>query len=139
MFFFNIPFLPELRFRSNDFQVFDFIFKKLANKEEVEGYKYYFSKPYALSAPINYYRALLRGYGFDFIRKVQNKRITSPTLVIWGKNDLALSASLAYDSCKSCDDYTIKMIDDCSHWTPFDKPDLVNQYINQFLNERPVY
>ncbi len=134
VFFFNLPFLPELRLRSNDLRAFDIFFKKVANNEEIEAYKYYFSRTNALNGPINYYRALQRGYGNDFFNKVKSKRITSPTLVLWGKDDLALTSSLAHDSCKACDDYKIEMIDDCSHWTPIDKPDLVNKYMAQFLN-----
>lgn len=112
------------------------MFGKYCTEEEVEAYKYYFSKPYGLTAPINYYRAIQRGYGNQFIKEVEKKRIKCPTLVIWGKQDMALAESLAADSCQMCDDYSIKMIDDCSHWTPFDKPDLVNQYIKQFLSSR---
>ena len=110
------------------------MFKKYCTEEEIEAYKYYFSKPYGLSGPINYYRALQRGYCRQFVEQVQKKRIKCPTLVIWGKNDLALTQNLAADSCQSCDNSTVKMIEDCSHWTPFDKPDLVNQYIKEFLN-----
>ncbi|CAG2114272.1 unnamed protein product [Medioppia subpectinata] len=135
IYFFNLPFLPELRFRCNDLQVFDYIFKKLGTKEDVEAYKYYFCRPGALTAPINYYRALQRCYGADYLDKIKNKRITSPTLVLWGRDDIALTEGLAADSCKSCDNYTIKMIDNCSHWTPFDKPDIVNKYIHEFLDE----
>lgn len=135
IFFFNIPYLPELRLRSNDLRSIEILFKKVANDEEIDAYKYNFSKPDGFSGPINYYRAIQRGYGHQFIEKVKSKRITSPTLVIWGKNDIALSTSLAHQSCKACDDYSIKIIDDCSHWTPFDKPDLVNKYIEEFLNK----
>ena len=129
-----MPFLPELRFRSNDFRIFDIMFKKYCTKDEIEGYKYYFGKPYGLSGPINYYRAFQRGYAKDFLKNVANKRISCPTLVLWGKNDTALHSSLPALSCQSCDDYTIEMIDDCSHWTPIDRPDLVNKYIRDFLS-----
>ncbi|CAG2174483.1 unnamed protein product [Oppiella nova] len=135
IYFFNLPFLPELRFRCNDLQVFDFIFKKLGTKDDIDAYKYYFCKPGALTPPINYYRALQRNYAAHYLNKVKDKRITAPTLVLWGKDDIALTESLAADSCKSCDNYTIKIIDNCSHWTPFDRPDLVNKYIKEFLDK----
>ncbi|XP_054161801.1 epoxide hydrolase 4-like [Oppia nitens] len=136
IYFFNIPYLPELRLTCNDLQAFDYIFRKLGTKEDIEAYKYYFSRPGALTGPINYYRALQRNYALDFWQNIKNKKIKAPTLVIWGRNDLALTDGLPADSCKHCDNYTIKMIEDCSHWTPFDKPDIVNKYMRQFLNTK---
>ena len=133
VFFFNLPFLPELLQSRNDLQRFDLMFGKFGNKEDTEAYKYYYSKPSALSAPINYYRATQRGYATRYLLAMKNKRITAPTLVLWGRDDIALNEGLAAESCKSCDNYTIKMIDKCSHWTPIDKPDLVNKYITEFL------
>ena len=46
----------------------------------VEAYKYVFSQPGALTAPINYYRCMFKQKGE---KKGAPKAIETPTLVIW--------------------------------------------------------
>ena len=46
----------------------------------IEAYKYVFSQPGALTAPINYYRCMFKQKGE---RKGAPKAIETPTLIIW--------------------------------------------------------
>ena len=48
--------------------------------EMVEAYKYVFSQPGALTAPINYYRCMFKQ---TRERKGAPKAIETPTLIIW--------------------------------------------------------
>lgn len=133
--FFMLPFLPELRCLSNDIIMIDRLFVNSEGQpqsppEEIEVYKYYFSKPGAMTPPLNWYRARHSSPP----PKIRSVRITMPTLVIWGVNDLALSLELATGVSKYIDDYSVKLIEDGTHFIQTDKPDLVNQHMRDFLN-----
>jgi hypothetical protein len=47
--------------------------------EMVEAYKYVFSQPGAITAPLNYYRCILKGMNM----KMGSKKIEVPILIIW--------------------------------------------------------
>lgn len=132
MFFFNFPYLPELNLRSGDFKLFDALFGKYSKSpEEIDVYKHYFSQAYGITAPLNYYRARLRGYGQI---PITVRPVQPPTLILWGRDDTALIAELAEDSAKLCTDATVQYLDACSHWIMIDKPKEVNAAIAQFLS-----
>jgi pimeloyl-ACP methyl ester carboxylesterase len=56
-----------------------------------------------------------------------------PTLMIWGENDTALGKELTYGTEAYVKDFQIKYIANCSHWVQQEQPQLVNQYIREFL------
>ncbi|HSL96887.1 MAG TPA: alpha/beta hydrolase, partial [Thermoleophilia bacterium] len=60
-------------------------------------------------------------------------RITVPTLMLWGVNDLALSRELAQPSIVLCDDGRLVFFEDASHWVHHEEPDRVNELIGAFL------
>lgn len=127
-------FLSKLHILSNDLKIFELIFKSadkrdLCTEEEINAYKYTFSRPNAITCALNYYRALLRGYPTGPKIPLQ---IKVRTLVIWGKKDNALVSVLA-NVGKYCNELTIRYIDNCSHWTPMEQPSVVNQHIADFL------
>ena len=111
--------------------MFEVIFKteqgRNATPEEIECYKYYFGKPGAMTAPINYYRA-----NFSKPKQFPDK-INTPTFVIWGKGDKYLSEQLA--RCENyVNDFRYKYIEDGSHFVQFSHPNEVNELINEFVN-----
>jgi epoxide hydrolase 4 len=59
--------------------------------------------------------------------------LSVPTLMIWGENDTALGKELTYDTAVYVQDLEIKYINNCGHWVQQEKPDLVNQYMREFL------
>ncbi|RWS24678.1 epoxide hydrolase 4-like protein [Leptotrombidium deliense] len=131
MFFFQLPLLPELLFISRDFNLLTSLFSQIATDEEIEAYKYSFSKPGAITCPINYYRANIGSSNFS------NKKciIESPTLVIWGENDTALSLQLASGAAKYVNNsFTVRMIENGSHFIQIHKPEIVNKHMRDFLN-----
>ena len=65
-----------------------------------------------------------------------NKKLNVPTLIIWGEDDKVLSKSLTYDMGEFLSNFEIKYIPDCSHWVQQEEPELVNQYIREFLNTK---
>ncbi|CAG2121655.1 unnamed protein product [Medioppia subpectinata] len=68
--------------------------------------------------------------------KPRSLQITVPTLVIWGKRDIALVPQLADTSRRYVNDMTLQYIENCSHWTQMDQPVIVNQYIRQYLTAK---
>jgi epoxide hydrolase 4 len=66
-----------------------FVFRIFSRPLQVEYYKYTISQPGALTAMLNYYRALPRAW----LKKAKSK-VTVPTLVVWGEKDTALSKQL---------------------------------------------
>jgi len=98
----------------------------------LEKYREAWSQPGAVSSMINWYRALFR---FPPGR-LDSPRITVPTLLIWGRHDVALGVAMAQPSVDLCDDGCLALLDDASHWVQNDEPDRVNALIGEFLGVR---
>ena len=135
--------LPEWSFRSHDFRIFNIFFGKYCkSSEEIDVYKYYFAQPYGTTGPLNYIRALFRGYGIGYEKNltqlVDNKRdsVQPPTLIIWGRDDNALIPELAKDSAKICNNVRVEYLDNCSHWIQIQRPQQVNEIMDKFLQQQ---
>ena len=135
MFFFQLPVIPELFLQAQDYQFIENAFKGMAIKksafstEDINVYKDAAAKRGALTAMINYYRNILGSPMFN-----QNSSILEvPTLMIWGEEDTALGKELTYGTESYVEDFQIKYISNCSHWVQQEQPELVNQYMREFL------
>ena len=135
MFFFQLPVIPELFLQSQDYQFIENAFKGMAIKksafstEDINVYKDAAAKRGALTAMINYYRNILGSPMFN-----QNSSILEvPTLMIWGEEDTALGKELTYGTESYVEDFQIRYISNCSHWVQQEQPELVNQYMREFL------
>jgi epoxide hydrolase 4 len=138
IFLFQLPFVPEWLIQLNDYQLLDNAFKGMAidknafSQADLEAYKDAAAKRGALTAMLNYYRNMFP----RFVREAQKEQevLEVPTLMIWGEKDTALGKELTYETEAYVKDFTIKYIPDCSHWVQQEKPQLVNQYIREFLS-----
>uniref|UniRef100_A0A7E4V5V2 AB hydrolase-1 domain-containing protein n=1 Tax=Panagrellus redivivus TaxID=6233 RepID=A0A7E4V5V2_PANRE len=141
MFFFQFPYFPEFFFEhtsnKNLIGVFTHPPSGLINSEnftpeDADAWRYTFQERNSLTEPINYYRAAKRRLclGTTIITDL----IKPETLIIWGAKDSALNLSAAEDSLTRCEKATIKIILNASHWVQQDEPDLVNEYIEDFLS-----
>ncbi|PVD33365.1 hypothetical protein C0Q70_04619 [Pomacea canaliculata] len=121
---FQVPRVPELFLSTEDYAALTLFHSKTYGSN-------------GFTAPLNYYRALLRYPQFAFIRlQSPQLRVTCPTLIIWGCNDAALDKELAALSAETVEgDVTVKYIEDCSHWTQMDRPEEVNKYMREFLEK----
>ncbi len=137
IFFFQLPYLPELLFQRNDYQAIASAFTKMAidksafSTTDIQAYKEAAAKPGALTAAINYYRSVFRQL---LNQQTSWKKLDVPTLMIWGENDTALGKELTYGTEDYVTNLTIKYIPNCSHWVQQEQPQLVNQYIANFLD-----
>lgn len=156
IFFFQLPWLPELMFRCNDMKIFEKMFGPfIRDEQELDVYKYYFQTFLDCQCPINYYRAFIRGYGHhDLLKRLnQAKRsfesslIDTTTLIIWSDQNAinitnttattdvqCMIPSLVRESAMLCRKSIIKFINNGSHWIHFEKPREINQIIRQFLS-----
>ncbi|KAI1731554.1 alpha/beta hydrolase fold domain-containing protein [Ditylenchus destructor] len=139
MFMFQCPVLPEIRFAANDFAFLEYVFRKRPSglvhqenftDEDLEAYKHVFSKPNAVTPPLNYYRAGMRVVGR---RHFSAEPVKPKTLIIWGDQDAALDVEGAELSITLCRDARLERIPDASHWVQQDVPDKVNALIDEFI------
>ena len=64
-----------------------------------------------------------------------DRKISAPTLLIWGEQDFALGKELTYGmEGLFTGPFEIKYIADSGHWVQQEKPELVNQYVRDFLD-----
>ncbi|HIK43709.1 MAG TPA: alpha/beta hydrolase [Leptolyngbyaceae cyanobacterium M65_K2018_010] len=132
---FQIPVLPELLLRVNDYWWIEPLFRGLAIRKtafsdaDLHAYKAAAAKPGALRAMVNYYRALRRG---DWLTRPWSV-LTVPTLLIWGEEDVALGKELALGTEAYVGDFQLRYIPQCSHWVQQEQPEQVNHYIREFL------
>ncbi len=139
IFFFQLPLLPELICRWNNYQIIASAFTNSAidktafSPEDIEAYKQSAAQPGALTAMINYYRNILPKM-FNLSQQPLNI-LKMPTLLIWGEDDAFLGKELTNGTDAYVENLQIKYIPNCSHWVQQEKPQLVNQYIRQFLRD----
>ncbi|MGA0596929.1 alpha/beta fold hydrolase [Enterovirga sp. CN4-39] len=78
--------------------------------EDLDRYREAWSQPGAITAMLNWYRALVQ-------RKTPPVgRVRAPTRIFWGKRDGALASGLAKASLAMCDAGAITWFPDASHW-----------------------
>ncbi len=135
--FFQLPWLPEKLLSRHDFRAIGEVFASQSQNPEafsqadLEAFRQAASQPGALTAMLNYYRNLVvQGFGFD---PDQYEMLDVPTLLIWGEDDVALGKELTYGTERFVRDLRIEYIPECSHWVQQDRPELVNQYMRDFL------
>ena len=110
-------------------------------EEDRKAYMEVWSQPGALTGGLNYYRAAHIG---SFIGESDDILYADPslflmkvpTLVIWGEKDRWLLTGILEGLEKYVPNLTIKRIPDGSHWVIHEKPELVNFYIRQFIEDR---
>lgn len=135
IFFFQLPWLPESLLQALNYQAIETAFTEMAvNKNaftaaDLAAYKNAAAKPGALTAMLNYYRNIFQQRLIDQSWSV----LEVPTLMIWGENDTALGKELTYGTEAYVRNLQIKYIPNCSHWVQQEQPQLVNQYMREFL------
>ena len=139
--FFQLPLLPELMLQFDDYRAIASAFIDMAidktafTPQDLEAYKDAAAKPGALTAMLNYYRNIFPG----LLNQKEWEVLEVPTLTIWGENDRALGKELTYDTQAYVKDFQLRYIPNCSHWVQQEQPQLVNQYMREFLkSDRPL-
>lgn len=132
--FFQLPFLPEFILRWNHYKLMaDSLRQSLrpdsCTDADLAAYRAAWSEPGALTAMLNWYRAITR-------REAPAEHlplITVPVLVIWGERDAYLVPELAQASASLCTHASVAAIAQATHWVQYDAPGQVNEWLLAFL------
>lgn len=142
VFFFQLPKIPERMLGRNGAQpVADAIRNSAVDKsrfpdEVVEVYRRNADQPGALTAMVNYYRALLRFRKTTPIEQIP--KIEVPTLMLWGEDDVALTKESTYGTEEFVPDLRIRYLPRVSHWVQQEAPETCNAMIETFLKDESV-
>ncbi len=136
---FQLPLLPEFVLRSRNFASLERAFRgdchdpSAFSDEGIALYKQASAQPGALTAGINYYRALTRAAVRATLRDI--RPIESPTLLIWGRHDRYLNISLTSGLDRWVPNIRVEILDACSHWVQVDRAQHVNELLLDFLGD----
>ena len=139
--FFQIPRLPELLLRPRAIGrafVGGAVNKERFGPEVQRVYQENASHPGAVTAMINWYRALVRGGGAKRQQDLGFPRIEIPTLMIWGVRDVALGIETTFGTERHVDDLTLRYPPNASHWVQQEDPETVNEMLEAWLTGKPV-
>jgi epoxide hydrolase 4 len=143
IFWFQVPFLPEWSLGRGEGRAIGDIFLRTGGSpgnfpDSVrEVYRAQARMPGALTAMLNWYRAAFRSS--LLWRSVENLPvIETPTLLIWGENDVALDKSTTEGTDRFVRNLTMRYLPGVSHWVQQDAPEAVNAMIEAFLTGRAV-
>lgn len=137
--FFQLPWLPERLLSFSDYRAIRQAFVGMARdksrfpEEVLSVYRDQAARPGALTAMINYYRALVRGGGAERQRRLGYPRINVPTLMIWGEEDAALGKETTYGTERFVSDLTLHYLPGVSHWVQQEAPETVNRILLDWL------
>lgn len=95
------------------------------------------SEPGALRAMLNWYRGSVLS-AKEFLSRRDVPVLDTPTLLLWGEQDLALGRELSERTEEYVSDLTIRYLPEAIHWVQQDEPEAVNAMMAAFLNGEPV-
>lgn len=137
--FFQLPWLPEALLGARKCRAIGEAFRNSAvdksrfPDEVLDVYRENASRPGALTAMLNYYRALFR-----FGRKQRERGypvIDTPTLLVWGEEDIALCKETTYGTDRFVPNLTLHYLPNVSHWVQQEAPEKVNDLLAAWLTE----
>jgi len=162
MFFFQLPWLPETLLGLGHARLIADAIRRTAvrqdslTEEDLLYLRAAACLPGALRAGINYYRAAFRSpearalwprwlrrflYGDRPIEGLRERledwpRITAPTLLVWGEQDVALGKELSVGmEPLMAGPFEVKYIPLSGHWVQQEQPQVVNGYLLDFLGD----
>jgi pimeloyl-ACP methyl ester carboxylesterase len=134
--FFQLPFMPEAVLSAADYTVMRQALigssqKNVFSPDDLERYRQAWAEPGALTAMLNWYRAL------PVRQQLDDPHVHVPTLVIWGLRDRFLEKGLADESVALCDQGQFLGFDRASHWVHLEEAPAVNAALGAFLQAEP--
>jgi epoxide hydrolase 4 len=140
IFFFQIPWFVEWMLSKNDFEYLARMLTRSGRKNtfteaDMMEYKKAWSQKGALTGMVNWYRAVMRrGLRSALHRKKSHaRRVHVPTMMLWGKRDIALSVEMAQPSIDLCDQGELTIYDKSTHWVQHDASHEVNRKLIEFM------
>ena len=140
MFFFQIPWLPEWALGRKNARGAAELLRRSGKpgtftEEDLDHYREAWSQPGALTAMINWYRAMIRaGFRQAFQSSPALPSIAVPTLMLWGKQDVALGAEMAQPSIDLCAEGSLVFFENATHWVQHDEAAAVTKLLLEFFS-----
>lgn len=137
---FQIPALPERALAAGDFALYRRFIRATYTRREAltaadeAAYVDAVRPPGALTAALNYYRALRRPAD----RALGERTVPAETLVVWGERDPTLSVRLLDGIGHVVPNVRVVRIPDAGHTVQAEAPDRVNGVLVPFLLGEPV-
>jgi pimeloyl-ACP methyl ester carboxylesterase len=144
MLFFQLPRLPERMLTSGNGRRIGEMFRNSArvaaafDDADVAVYRANVLVPGAATGMVNYYRALLRGGGMQRQLALGFPKIETPTLLLWGTEDIALGVELTRPTPRYVSDLTLRLLPGIGHWVQQEAPETVNAMLEAWLTGKPV-
>jgi pimeloyl-ACP methyl ester carboxylesterase len=140
IFYFQIPYLPELSMSTGDFALLMRSMMESGKEgsftpEEMEAYKRAWAQPRALRSMVNWYRAAGQSATDSSPSSSRQVQIIPKTLILWGEQDKFLGKELAEKSLEVCRDGRVIFYPNASHWLQIDEADAVNQELASFFGD----
>lgn len=135
--FFQLPLVPEAVTRAHNFAALRrFLRLGPARRDtftetDIDRYVEAAARPGALTATLNYYRAVFR----DMLRRRPwtERPVRAPVLVVWGERDPWLRRELADPGNQAVGSVRIHRLSEAGHWPHLEHPDAVNEALVAFL------
>ncbi|HEV3352317.1 MAG TPA: alpha/beta hydrolase [Acidimicrobiales bacterium] len=116
----------------NDFAALRGMLSTAGSAEDVEQYMSVLGQPGALTAALNWYRAMQAGLVGDI------GPITMPTMFVWSTNDIALGREGAEATGQYVDGpYRFEVLEGVTHWIPEQAPGDLNRLLLEHLKTSP--
>lgn len=134
--FFQIPGLADWLMSRNNFAGIIGMLKASGkpstfSADDLAEYRKAYANSGGLTGMINWYRALVR-----FRPNTKGKsRLEMPVRILWGKQDIALSAEMAEDSLKYCENGELIFFENATHWVQHDEAEAVTKNLLDFFKQ----
>ncbi len=131
--FFQLPRLPEALARAGNWWAMR---QSLVGSSrpgtftprDLQAYQEAWSQPAAITAMINWYRALVR-----YRPRGRVGKVTVPTRILWGARDRFLGREMAADSVEMCERGELFLLEEATHWLQHEEAEEVNRRLVEFL------
>ena len=136
VFFFQLPKIPEWRVGAKSGPGMGGLIARTSSNPEAfppevqQVYSDAARRPGAARAMVNYYRAGMRHS--DSV-ELGDGRVETPTLMVWGEDDVALNINCTVGTEEWVPDLLLKRLPGVSHWVQQDAPDVVNGILQDWL------
>jgi pimeloyl-ACP methyl ester carboxylesterase len=138
IFFFQLPWLPEVMFRTRKYALIERTFRGVdpvwMDQNDIRKYKEACAQPGALRAMLGWYRAnFWRGAKLEPRSPYHHLEISVPTCVIWGERDPFLDCRLNEPLDQYVPDFRIHYLPEGNHWVQMSLPNQVNSLMTEFF------
>ena len=137
--FFQIPRLPEWLLSRNGARPVAEMIRRSSSapaafpQDLLEATRASAAQPGALKAMIDWYRAFLRGGGLRRQLRLRFPAIDTPTLLLWGEDDVALAKYTTDGTEEFARNLTKQFLPGVSHWVQQDATEVCNEALRKFL------